>query len=206
MSDSIRLSVVCLAAVIAMALGSFAVAGDAERGAVLASTCLGCHGIPGYRNAYPSFRVPMLGGQYEDYLVLALQGYRAGRRSHPTMNAQSASLSDGDLRDIAAYFASLGAAKQGEVVTGGRAAAGAEKVAVCSACHGQAGISPAPNWPILAGQHRDYLVHAIRQYRDGERQDPVMRGQVVNLTDQDIEDIAAFYAQQAGLFSISSSN
>ncbi|MDH3976998.1 MAG: cytochrome c, partial [Gammaproteobacteria bacterium] len=46
-------------------------AGDAERGEVLADTCLGCHGIPGYRNAYPSYRVPKLGGQHEDYLVSA---------------------------------------------------------------------------------------------------------------------------------------
>ena len=62
------------------------------------------------------------------------------------------------------------------------------------------------NWPVLAGQHKDYLVHSIKQYRDGDRKDPVMMGQVVNLTDQDIKDIAAFYAKQSGLFTASYSN
>jgi cytochrome c553 len=200
MSDIIRSSVLVVVAVVALSLGSPAVAADAERGGVLAYTCLGCHGIPGYRNAYPSFRVPMLGGQHEEYLVIALQGYRAGMRSHPTMNAQSASLSDEDMRDLAAYFASKGPPQQGEPVTAGRAAAGKEKIAVCSACHGQTGISPAPNWPNLAGQHQDYLVHAITSYREGGRKDPVMMSQAVNLSDQDISDIAAYYAQQSGLF------
>jgi len=88
------------------------------------------------------------------------------------------------------------------MVTDGNAAAGKEKIAVCTACHGEAGISPAPNWPNLAGQHKDYLVHTIKQYRDGGRKDPVMSGQAVNLTDQDIKDIAAFYSKQPGLFTV----
>jgi len=181
-------------------------AGDAERGAVLANTCLGCHGIPGYRNAYPNYRVPMLGGQHEDYLVISLQGYQADTRAHPTMSAQSDSLSDQDMRDLAAYFASQGEVRTGETVTKGDAARGKEKVAVCTACHGEAGISPAPNWPNLAGQHKDYLVHSIKQYRDGGRADPVMMGQVLNLTDQDIKDIASYYAEQSGLFTAKYAN
>ena len=81
-------------------------AGDAERGALLADTCLGCHGIAGYRNAYPSYRVPKLGGLDADYIVIALQGYRSAMRAHPTMQAQAASLDDQDMQDLAAYFAS----------------------------------------------------------------------------------------------------
>lgn len=195
-----------LAMSFALASASAHAAGDAERGKVLADTCLGCHGIPGYRNAYPNYRVPKLGGQHEDYLVISLQGYQGGTRSHPTMIAQSDTLSDQDMRDIAAYFSSQGEAETGETVSKGDAARGKEKVAVCTACHGEAGISPAPNWPVLAGQHEDYLVHSIKQYRDGGRKDPVMMGQVVNLTDQDIKDIAAFYAKQSGLFTASYSN
>lgn len=183
-------------------LGATAPAADAERGKVLADTCMGCHGIPSYRNAYPSYRVPKLGGQNEEYLVIALQGYRNGTRQHPTMQAQGATLSDEDMADIAAYFAGQGDAREGETVTGGRAAAGKEKIAVCTACHGQAGIAPAPNWPNLAGQHQDYLVHAIKQYRSGARQDAVMAGLVVNLSDRDIADIAAYYAAQTGLYTI----
>lgn len=186
--------------------GTPAMAQDAERGAVLADTCLGCHGIKGYRNAYPNYRVPKLGGQNEDYLVLALQGYQGDARDHPTMNAQGASLTAQDIKDLSAYFAGQGKARTGELVAGGRAAKGKEKVAVCSACHGEAGISPAPNWPNLAGQHKDYLMHSIKQYQNGGRKDPVMMGQVINLTDQDIKDIAAFYAEQAGLFTVAYSN
>ena len=90
--------------------------GDAARGETLGYTCLGCHGVEGYRNAYPSYRVPKLGGQKASYLIIALQGYRNGARNHPTMTAQAASLSDQDIEDTAAYLASLGSAT---VVAGG---------------------------------------------------------------------------------------
>lgn len=176
-------------------------AGEPERGAVLAETCLGCHGIPGYRNAYPSFRVPKLGGQKEEYLVIALKGYKQDSRAHQTMQAQAVSLSEQDMRDIAAFIAAQGEAEGGEIVEGGgQVARGREKAAVCSACHGEAGISPAPNWPNLAGQYESYLAHSITQYRSGARKDPVMMGQATNLTDQDIADLAAFYAAQQGLY------
>jgi cytochrome c553 len=73
----------------------------------LAYTCQGCHGIPGYRNAYPHFHVPKIGGQPRQYLVNALQEYKAGDRSHPTMQAQAQSFSDADIADIAAFLSSL---------------------------------------------------------------------------------------------------
>lgn len=186
--------------------GAPAMAGDPEKGAVIADTCLGCHGIPGYRNAYPFYRVPKLGGQKEDYLVIALQGYKNDMRDHPTMHAQAMDLTDEEMRDLAAYFVSQGEVRTGEIETGGRAARGKEKIAVCTACHGEAGISPANNWPNLAGQHKDYLVHSLKQYRDGGRKDPVMMGQAINLSDEDIKDIAAFYAEQSGLFTAQYSN
>lgn len=80
-------------------------AGDPVAGADKAMTCLGCHGVDGYRNAYPSFRVPKLGGQHPEYLVSALKAYRDGTRNHPTMQAQARTLSEQDMQDIAAYFA-----------------------------------------------------------------------------------------------------
>lgn len=175
-------------------------AGDSDRGAVLAETCLGCHGIPGYRNAYPSYRVPKLGGQYEDYIVLGLQGYKNLGRAHPTMRAQAATLTEQDMWDLAAFFAAQGKPEQGRPAANGQLARGKEKAAVCAACHGGNGISPTPNWPSLAGQHKDYLTVVIGQYKNGERNDPVMAGQVVSLSDDDIEDIVAFYAAQPGLF------
>ena len=84
-----------------------AVTGDATRGKGLTYTCRGCHGITGYKNAYPSYRVPKLGGQSETYLNNALKEYRGGKRKHPTMQAQAESFSEQDIADIAAYLSSL---------------------------------------------------------------------------------------------------
>lgn len=83
-------------------------AGDVEQGEVTAYTCTGCHGIPGYKNVYPTYHVPKIGGQNYEYLVIALKAYRDGLRDHKTMDLQAQSLSDQDIEDVAAYFASLG--------------------------------------------------------------------------------------------------
>lgn len=80
-------------------------AGDVEAGRIKANTCMGCHGIPNYNNAYPTYRVPRLGGQHPEYIVAALKEYRSNNRPHPTMRAQASSLSDQDIDDIAAYLA-----------------------------------------------------------------------------------------------------
>jgi len=81
--------------------------GDATRGKGLAYTCRGCHGVTGYKNAYPSYHVPKIGGQSETYLRNALTEYRTGKRKHPTMQAQAESFSEQDIADIAAYLSSL---------------------------------------------------------------------------------------------------
>jgi len=83
---------------------SEAVQGDAERGAVVAYTCKGCHGIPFYKNVYPTYSVPKLGGQNQQYLIDSLKAYRDGLREHPTMRAQASTLSDQDILDVTAYL------------------------------------------------------------------------------------------------------
>lgn len=90
----------------APALAQNAPGGDAAAGKVKGYTCTGCHGITGWRNAYPSYHVPKIGGQNYDYLVAALTEYKSGHRKHPTMQAQGESLSDQDIRDIAAWVSS----------------------------------------------------------------------------------------------------
>ena len=82
--------------------------GSAAAGKTKAYTCTGCHGIPGYNNVYPTYKVPKIGGQNYEYLVAALHAYRAGERNHATMELQAQSLSDQDIEDVSAYFASLG--------------------------------------------------------------------------------------------------
>lgn len=81
--------------------------GDPARGKGLTYTCRGCHGVTGYKNAYPSYHVPLIGGQSETYLRNALNEYRNGNRKHPTMQAQAQSFSEQDIADIAAYLSSL---------------------------------------------------------------------------------------------------
>ncbi len=80
-------------------------AGDAAAGAQRTQMCVGCHGIPGWRTAFPEvYKVPKLGGQHEAYIVKALQQYKSGERTHPSMRAIAASLSDKDMANLAAYY------------------------------------------------------------------------------------------------------
>jgi len=99
-----------LAAALALTLSSASTfaKGDPVEGKKLIYTCTGCHGIEGYKNAYPSYHVPKLGGQNEQYIVSALTAYKKGERSHPTMRAQAESFSDTDIANIAAYLATVG--------------------------------------------------------------------------------------------------
>ena len=189
-----RAAALCLATVLLTQTAS--AAGDPEAGEKLAYTCLGCHGIDGYRNAYPSFRVPKLGGQTEQYLTIALNGYRNGTRPHPTMQAQAQSLSEQEIQDVAAYFAGLA---NETVAAGGSQDAGFAKAQACAACHGANGISVSPMWPTLAGQHEEYLEHALTHYKDGTRGDAVMQAQAAMVADEDIPVLAEYFASLEGL-------
>ncbi len=82
-------------------------AGSADRGRQLTYTCQGCHGVTGYKNAYPNYHVPRIGGQSAVYLTNALTEYKKGARKHPTMQAQAQSFSEQDIADIAAYLSEL---------------------------------------------------------------------------------------------------
>ena len=80
--------------------------GDAAAGKNKTAMCAGCHGIAGFRTAYPeTYHVPMIGGQNAGYIVNALKAYKAGDRQHPTMKAIAASLTEQDMADLAAYYA-----------------------------------------------------------------------------------------------------
>jgi cytochrome c553 len=171
--------------------------GDPEAGRKLGYTCLGCHGIEGYRNAYPSFRVPKLGGQKAGYLVIALQGYRSGERPHPTMQAQATSLTDQEIEDVSAYLATLGS---DTVAAGGSKVDSVPPVAAaCVACHGQNGISVSAQWPTLAGQHEGYLKHSLSQYKSGARTNAIMGAQAAMVDEKDIPVLARYFAGLKGL-------
>jgi cytochrome c553 len=168
--------------------------GNAATGKVLAYTCHGCHGIPNYKNAYPNYSVPKLGGQQVAYLQNALKAYASGERSHPTMSSHASSLSEQDRADIAAYFASKPAPKREVVGTPPPA------TQVCAGCHGPDGATPvAPENPVLAGQYRDYLLRALQDYKSGKRKNPIMAGIITAVDPKDFPAIAQFYSRQTSL-------
>lgn len=166
-------------------------AGDPVRGEALAYTCLGCHGVPNYKNAFPVYSVPKLDGQNPEYIVTALQAYRSGERSHVTMHAQASTLSPQDMADIAAFFA-------GEPLKPSNQPEGTapEAAATCVACHGTDGVGVAPIYPTLSGQHEDYLQKALQDYKKGGRKNPIMATFASQLSDADIRALARYYSVQ----------
>ncbi|MDH4255064.1 MAG: cytochrome c4 [Gammaproteobacteria bacterium] len=196
MTTHLRLTALFALVCCALAAQSANAQGDADAGRVLAYTCMGCHGIDGYRNAYPSYRVPRLGGQRAEYIVAALDAYRNGTREHPTMRAQGGSLSDQDIRDLAAYFE--GGESAADTVTEDDIR-GLDAARACLACHGVGGDAVIPKPPVLSGQHQEYIVHALGQYRSGARSGTVMSAFAAGLTEDDVEAIAMFYSRRQGV-------
>jgi len=184
--------VLSASALLAVAAAAHA-GGDAARGAKLAYTCLGCHGIDNYKNVYPTYSVPRLAGQHPEYLAAALKEYRSGERSHATMHAQASALSDQDIDDVAAYLA-------GQPVTSGtqppRGATPAKVTEVCAACHGKDGVGITADYPTLAGQHPDYIARALRDYQKGSRKNAIMPAFASQLNDAEIEEVAAYFSTQ----------
>lgn len=170
--------------------------GDAEQGRELGFTCLGCHGIEGQRNAYPTFHVPRLGGQGSDYIATALRHYRDGTRSHPTMHAHASSLSDDNIDSLLAWLETSGSASD---IATAEQVEGVAAAKICVTCHGADGQGVVPQPPVLAGQHADYLVRALHEYKSGKRSGNVMVAFAASLSEEEIEIIANYYASQDGL-------
>lgn len=96
--------------------------------------------------------------------------------------------------------AALGALLAAGNAHAGDAQSGQEKSKTCAACHGADGNSVSPDFPRLAGQHADYLLHALLDYKAGRRANPIMAGQVANLSKEDFGDLAAYFSSQKGLY------
>jgi cytochrome c553 len=88
-------------------------------------------------------------------------------------------------------------------VAKGDATAGQKKSATCTACHGETGLSIDPNYPNLAGQYQDYMIKALSDYRSGKRTNVIMANFAGQLSNQDIEDLAAWFSSQKGLQDLS---
>ena len=165
--------------------------GNPQRGKALSYTCLGCHGVDGYKNAYPNYSVPELEGQHPEYLSAALKEYRDGDRAHLTMHSQASSLSDQDIADVVSYFA--GKPLTADSKPEGTVPAPAQ---LCTSCHGANGVGITPQYPTLAGQHPDYIVRALEEYKKGGRKNPIMAGMAATVKDEDMAIIAEYFSKQ----------
>ena len=165
--------------------------GDPQKGKQLSYTCLGCHGVEGYKNAYPNYSVPELEGQHPEYLEAALKEYRDGDRAHMTMHSQASTLSDQDVADVVAYFAGKPLTSDAKPV--GTVPAPAQ---LCTSCHGANGVGITAQYPTLAGQHPDYIVRALQEYKKGGRKNPIMSGMAATVKDEDMAVIADYFSKQ----------
>ncbi len=161
--------------------------GDAAKGQPLTKPCAECHGEDGNS---PKPDTPSLAGQDSRYLATATLAYKNGTRDHSAMQSVVASLSDSDINDIAAYYASQ-TPKAGDARKPLTTAQWAER---CDRCHGIDGNSIDPQIPSISSQREDYLVKAMTAYRERERGNTIMRAMLKPIKDIEIQNLAAHYA------------
>lgn len=164
-------------------------AGDKAAGETAAAGCAGCHGSDGVSGTPTT---PSLAGQDATYIASALQAYKQGTRSDETMKGLAASLDDSAVKNVAAFYAGQ-EPKQPNVRKPLTAEEWAQR---CDRCHGANGNSADPRLPALAAQRLDYLEKVLQAYRTGSRKSPQMAAMSDVLTDQDITNVAAYYARQ----------
>ncbi|MFY9328985.1 MAG: c-type cytochrome, partial [Georgfuchsia sp.] len=171
--------------------------GDVEAGKVIAERdCKACHGMDG-RGVAPG--IPHLAAQRERFQLASLYEYKDGRRSHAALKGMVEQMSDADLRNVAAYYASQPPVKslsgtdlkQSSPYEQGKALA-----ADCFECHGPDGNSKTPGTPSLAGQQPHYLIAAIREYHSGERKGSVMKSMLRSSDTLQIENLALYFSSQ----------
>lgn len=174
---------------------------DPERGAAKANTiCMACHGPQG--NSIVT-QWPKLAGQHPEYIMKQLMDFKAGNRANVQMTPMAMPLTDQEVLDLAAYFASQtqsGGVADRELAALGesiyRAGNPATGLPACSGCHGPAGMGQSlAKFPRIAGQHADYVKQTLQHFRSGERaNDPngMMRGVAARMTDQEIAAVAQY--------------
>jgi cytochrome c553 len=175
-------------------------AGSKEAGQAKAATCSACHGMDG-NSVNPEW--PSLAGQHPSYIVKQLQDFKAGTRQNPLMSPMAMILSDEDMADLAAYFASQtmrgGETDPGKLKLGQRVYRSGNvngQVMACAACHGPSGRGNAPAaFPSVQGQHATYIAAQLRAYKAGTRNtDPnqMMRDIAAQLSEEEIDAVASY--------------
>jgi len=157
-----------------------------------AAACAGCHGEAGVTTT-PGF--PSLVALTPQYLTTAMKAYRSGQRQNDTMKSMLAAIGDADIDHIALFYALQKPARAQTPAPGDQQAGKASTVG-CAGCHGDQGVSSNPTTPSLAGQDGEYLVAALRAYKNGARADETMKTLAGPLDDTTMKNIAAYYAAQ----------
>jgi cytochrome c553 len=175
-------------------------AGSKEAGQAKSSTCVACHGIDG-NSVNPEW--PSIAGQHESYLIRELKEFRDGERQNVLMSPMATGLTDEDIADLAAWYASQTARggetepsklKVGQKVY--RAGNMEEQTMACAACHGPTGRgNPLAIYPAIQGQHATYVAAQLRAYKSGARtSDPnqMMRAVAARLSEAEIDAVSSY--------------
>ncbi|SCZ64576.1 c-type cytochrome [Thiohalomonas denitrificans] len=192
--------VAIVAAMVLGVAGGAQAQGSASAGATKSASCTACHQQDG-NSLNPIW--PKLAGQHASYIAKQLSDFKSGARTDPTMNGMAAPLSEQDVLDLAAYFSeqtvAIGSADPEKAAAGKRLFQGgdpARGISACMSCHGPSGAgNPGAKFPALSGQHPDYTIKALKDFRSGTRSND-LNGMMVDvaakMTDADIEAVAAY--------------
>ncbi|ARN18474.1 c-type cytochrome [Piscinibacter gummiphilus] len=170
------------------------------RGGTLALNCTMCHGAQGMSAS----NAPNLAGQYPEVVIKQMHDYKSGRRSSTIMEALARALNDDQIRDIAAYYAYLPKARTAPTTYDEnlpalvRVGDPLRNIAPCISCHG--GVDQKIGTPWIEGMPKAYLVAQLRAFKSGERRNDAqaqMRNMVRGMTEQEIDEVATFYARKA---------
>jgi cytochrome c553 len=185
-------TVVCTAGLLGASVLAAHAQGNAAAGKDKAAVCAACHGPDGNATV-PQY--PNLAGQTSRYLYLQLKDFKEGRRKDPLMSPMAANLSKEDMYDLAAYFAQQKPVPSNYPVESGKVAAGKQiaDTALCPMCH-LGGFSGQNEVPRVAGQHYDYVVKQLKDFRERRRTNDAgsMTAYAKSLTDEQIEALAQY--------------
>ena len=163
--------------------------GDPVAGKAAADACAGCHGENGVSGTPTT---PSLAGQDAEYVTAALRAYKDGTRNNETMKGLATPLDETKIKNLAAYYAT----QQPQALKVRKPLTTQEWTERCERCHGLNGNSTNPRLPALAGQRMDYLIKVLHAYKSGARKSPEMAAMSGDLTENDVDNLAAYFSSQ----------
>ena len=194
-----KISMFSLMLAFAMNTNSAAQSGDAEAGKQKSATCVACHGADG-NSAVDQF--PKIAGQVPGYIAAQLAAFKSGERENPIMAGMVSALSEQDMADLDAYYASQAAsmgsisadqevsARAGEAIYRGGVAE--YNVPACMSCHGPSGSGIPTNFPRLSGQHAAVTEIQLLAFKSGQRKSPIMNPIAFPLSEEQIKQLALY--------------